>query len=56
MTEPEHRLTTADPGAADDRDPSNEDIELLTAPLEHDDNVFSLVNKEMPQPLADPGE
>lgn len=30
--------------AADDRDPSNSDIEDLVAPLDPDDDVFTLVN------------
>lgn len=37
--------------ATDDLDPSNTDAENLTAPLDPDDNVFTLVNPEQPQTL-----
>ena len=48
-----------EPVALDDRDPSNHDIEKLVAPLEPEDNVFSLVNPEQgtlleTAPMQDP--
>lgn len=58
MSENKPEVTPAEPVALDDRDPSNTQVEDLVAPLEPDDNVFTLVNpvqetREM-APVHDP--
>ena len=35
------------------RDPSNTDVELLTAPLDDDDDVLNLIDKQEPDELTE---
>lgn len=46
MSNDRRDLNRDQPIALDDQDPSNTDIDHLVAPLEPDDNVFSLVNPD----------
>ncbi len=43
MSEQKREYNRDEPVALDDRDPGNTEPDELTAPLDHDDNVYGLV-------------